>query len=244
MSSTQGSTASSSSAQTERAALIQAVVKTIIERQGETVQRIANETVDGIMQEKEDSIMEEVEERLRKQKRSPEPKLANEGNKDQYKHQKAILETIKDVERALEKNRVEEAKLHLEKGKKIVERRIKLIRLADREDWATVKEYVSDDLASDTEDEKVLAKAIKARQTKKEKLKKDRFKQTDGSYKSSGAARRLFSTRLTYRKFGRVKNTITCWGCGRIGHSQRQCYSTRDHNAGSNYNDTTYYSRM
>ena len=40
----------------------------------------------------------------------------------------------------------------LNNGKLLI-KRMKLIRLADRNTWATVQEYVSDDLASDTDDD-------------------------------------------------------------------------------------------
>ena len=49
---------------------------------------------------------------------------------------------------------------------------MKLIKIADRENWGTVKEYMSDNLASDTDDEKALAKAIKTAAAKREKRKK------------------------------------------------------------------------
>ena len=49
---------------------------------------------------------------------------------------------------------------------------MKLIRIAERDGWDTVREYMSDDVASGSEDEKSLTKAIKTAAAKKEKLKK------------------------------------------------------------------------
>lgn len=46
-------------------------------------------------------------------------------------------------------------KRSLEDGSELVVRRIKAIKLADKDElgWLTVTEYLSDDLASDTDDE-------------------------------------------------------------------------------------------
>ena len=46
-------------------------------------------------------------------------------------------------------------KRSLEEGAELVEKRIKAIKLADKSDygWATVSEYLSDELASDSDDE-------------------------------------------------------------------------------------------
>ena len=51
---------------------------------------------------------------------------------------------------------------------------MKLIRLADRITWATVQEYVSDDLASDTDDDKHIQKSIRAAAARKGKAKPPR----------------------------------------------------------------------
>ena len=114
------------------------------------------------------------------------------------------------------------AKTAIEAGKKLIKRRIKLIRLADREDWATVREYVSDDLASDSDDDKHIAKFIKLSAAKKEKLRKAKSRKFDGKRRGSrGRGGR-------YPRFsGRPRSTIVCYSCGSPGHSKWQCYSSR-----------------
>ena len=47
--------------------------------------------------------------------------------------------------------------------------RIKLIRLADKVNWQAVDEYVQDDLASASEDDKKISKAIKRAEVNKNK---------------------------------------------------------------------------
>jgi hypothetical protein len=56
---------------------------------------------------------------------------------------------------------VEKAKTLLEEGMKLVRERQKLIRMADRSEhgWATVDEYLEDELADDSDDEKRMQKA-------------------------------------------------------------------------------------
>ena len=117
-------------------------------------------------------------------------KLKYEGNQRQLDHENKVMEIWKKTEEALEKGLKQKAHDLIQEGKKITKQRIKLIRLADRESWAVVKAYESDDLASDTDDEKRIQKAIRTAKAKikpkkpyekpeekpKEKAKPDKFK--------------------------------------------------------------------
>ena len=73
---------------------------------------------------------------------------------------------------------VEKARNVLQEGEELIAQRQKLIRIADRSEhgWATVEEYVDDELADHSEDEKRLLKAdvraAKRLKTSKEKAKK------------------------------------------------------------------------
>ena len=73
---------------------------------------------------------------------------------------------------------VEKARKVLQEGEELIAQRQKLIRIADISDhgWATVEEYVDDELADNSEDEKRLFKAdvqtAKRLKTSKEKAKK------------------------------------------------------------------------
>ena len=59
------------------------------------------------------------------------------------------------------------------KGKLIIKKRRKLIRIADKnkDGWPVVQEYESDDLASDSEDEKNIRKAKAAAEKKQKEAK-------------------------------------------------------------------------
>ena len=70
-------------------------------------------------------------------------------------------------------------------GKLIIKKRQKLIKIADknRDGWLVVQEYESDDLASDSEDEKI--RKAKAAAEKKRKETKSNFGNTPKKFKSS-----------------------------------------------------------
>ena len=57
------------------------------------------------------------------------------------------MENLDGIEKSLERKDVDKVKEILAQGKILITKRIKLIKIADREDWGTVNEYVSDDLA-------------------------------------------------------------------------------------------------
>ena len=71
-------------------------------------------------------------------------------------------------------------------GKLIIEKRQKFIRIADknRDGWLVVQEYESDDLASDSEDEKKIRK-VKAAAEKKRKEAKSNSGNNSKKFKSS-----------------------------------------------------------
>ena len=78
---------------------------------------------------------------------------------------------------------IESTKEAMAHGNKAILKRIRLIRMADREDLATVNEYVNDDLASGSEDEKHLNKAIRSANAKCEKRRKHKLQKLQLSSK-------------------------------------------------------------
>ena len=93
--------------------------------------------------------------------------LKNTGNQQQYDHARECLATLETAEKHLSREEVTTATEVLNNGKVLIKKRMKLIRLADRNTWATVQEYVSDDLASDTDDDKHIQKSIRAAAARK-----------------------------------------------------------------------------
>ena len=62
---------------------------------------------------------------------------------------------------------LEQARIELEKGEEELCFRLKLIKIADRSDWGVVAEYLADELADDSDDEKRLFRARKERDAKR-----------------------------------------------------------------------------
>ena len=137
---------------TEKEEMIKSVVAAVMNKQEVIVRHIAKEACAAFTRATEGKIKTEIEERIRKKKKLSTPTLNKE-----------------DMERAVKEKDQDKAATSITEGKKLVLRRMKLIRLADREGWDTVIEYISDELVSDTEDKNHITKAIKASVALKEK---------------------------------------------------------------------------
>ncbi len=100
----------------------------------------------------------------------------SKGNQQQYEHQLKLIEHMDDAQRALEANKIAQAKAALQDGTKAAQSRCKLILLADKSEfgWSTVSEYLTDKLAENSEDEKRIQKAEKIAEKKANKRKKDK----------------------------------------------------------------------
>ncbi|KAK3737378.1 hypothetical protein QZH41_011513, partial [Actinostola sp. cb2023] len=93
-------------------------------------------------------------------------KIEKQVSQMKFKGNQCQFELNANVEGILDKIKEENACTNtpidkfITEGKKLIKKRQKLIRIADKakDDWRVVEEYVSDELASDTEDEKRLKK--------------------------------------------------------------------------------------
>ena len=107
---------------------------------------------------------------LKKIKLEKAPTFKKKGHERQYRHNEEVRLKLADTRTALEEHppAVEKAKTLLEEGEKLIVERQKHIKIADRSDngWATVEEYVEDELADNSDDEKRLSRAD-ARASKK-----------------------------------------------------------------------------
>ena len=67
-------------------------------------------------------------------------------------HSIKVLETFEDLSKLLEDLEIEGAKRKLAEGVQLVNKRINTTKMGDKSEygWATVAEYLSDELASDT----------------------------------------------------------------------------------------------
>ena len=145
--------------------------------------------------------------------------LKGKGNKNQLQFCQDVEVRMDSAVKQIESKEYQVAKEELQEGKKLIKKRIKLIHLADREDWSLVNEYMSDNMASDSEDEKRINRARRAANAKAEKRRKtrkqQRYKPKHRSYWPSSQGH-LYKSSRSY-------DSRQCWVCGRIGHFASQC---------------------
>ena len=81
--------------------------------------------------------------------------LKSKDNKAKFEHQQLVLDELTEAKDSLACAKYEEAKEAI-KGVSLLEKRIKVIKLADRSEFgrSTVKEYLLDELVPNSEDEK------------------------------------------------------------------------------------------
>ena len=208
---------------------IVAAVKKQLEKNNETMIKTLEEKTETRIQDAVKRALEvqETEEATRK-KAKKEPDFKSKGNKLRYEVNEEIKESNEKALKAIERKDYEPAKAALEAGMKIVDKQQKLIRIADREEagWEVVRHYLSDDLASNSEDEKAINRArkealvtIKKRKTKKKdsfrNAPPNQYKESDNRYKKWG------STSTQDR--GRATKRLCCYRCSKEGHLQYNC---------------------
>ena len=100
------------------------------------------------------------------------------GNEQQFKFNQTVIKKTHAALRALEGTNIAQAKEELAEGMALLQNRQKLIKLADKSEfgWATVQEYIDDELADDEADaskirkvEKRAGARVKSLQEKKRK---------------------------------------------------------------------------
>ena len=105
------------------------------------------------MESKLHSDSRQIEKKLKLSKPKPEINFKFKGNKMQYHFTIKLVEELENIKFLVSEGSVSRVKKKINKLVEEVQRRNKLIKLADRSPpgWATVQEYLSDDLASDSE---------------------------------------------------------------------------------------------
>ena len=138
--------------------IAKSVLGTINEKLRVNNQQILEE-VNGLLSENSSEIAERAAKRLR----SECPELTNPGNIDQFRHNNEVMHSIERAANAVIKGDGEASIRALNEGKKLISNRQKLVRLADREEkgWRFVREYVKDNIADDSDDEKQIRRARK-----------------------------------------------------------------------------------
>lgn len=155
-----------------------------------------------------------------------QPEFKNKGNKSQYEHQEDVLTRIRNIERLVIRDKKEQALDELKEMENAVEKRIKLIRIADKSEhgWNTVNEYLSDEVAEDTDDEKRIrrAEACASRKRKsKQQVYLERKKRTQPNLERAGQDNsRFFRPQYKPKSFNPGDR---CFQCGKQGHWKKFC---------------------
>ena len=216
----------------------------------DSMMKAVNESLDSKLTETTASWMSQVNEALadnsmdisekaaKKLKMSSD--LKNPGNVDQFDHNAEVLRCVEKAEAKLLKGEAHATYEQLSQAKKLINQRQKIVRLADREEdgWRFIKEYVSDKLADDSDDEKAISKARKAAAAKKKNdAQKKKLKNKSYSTPTTSTNRGFYSSATVSRNYGRqsyprpVPNTDfrrdrydrECFACGRRGHLLINC---------------------
>ncbi len=194
---------------------------------------------------------------LKKAKYDKPYAFKRKGNEEQAKFNAHIDESLAEVDDELAAASasttappaLDRAKEALKKGRSIIAERQKLIRLADRSEygWNVVDEYLADDLASGSDDEKRIEKAEKAAERKAGKRRKNK-RPTEPTASRAGGARAparfipqpqpvqgssasMGAAQVHYHAPGRQAAVLPgprgvigpCFSCGGYGHLRASC---------------------
>ncbi len=153
-----------------------------------------------------------------------------EGCKKQHRHNEEVKDKLEEAISSIDSGKIDKAKQLLEEGIQIIDKRQKVVKIADNYGWDTVQAYVSDDLASGSEDDKRLSKAIRQAQFNRRERDRKRRKQ-DSRARQNFRPSSSFTYTSNKPQSAAISNTTgstnrsyqTCWACGQIGHMQYQC---------------------
>ena len=140
------------------------LVKTSIEANNQTLIASMKELIqDSIVQIKRfnsESTDTQIKE-IKKLKYDDSYNFKNKACEDQFKFNMKVQDSIEEAKNSVTANDLQKARDALQKGETFLKQRQKHILLADKSEfgWATVKEYKSNDLADNSEDEKRIRRA-------------------------------------------------------------------------------------
>ena len=181
-----------------------------------------------VLMEYIDKKFEEHSESKRDRKAKKSAILKRDSNQQQYNSALDAYNEVDSAERALKRKDYSKAAKYIKNARKMLKKRLKYIKMADNSDygWKTVEEYMSDEVASDSADDRRIkraeAAAAKKVQKKREessnKRRRDYYPSSSGRY-SSDNNRQFF--RGGERK--RFKYDDRCYACGLTGHWRIRC---------------------
>ena len=179
------------------------------------VLKTANENTQQLLDEKL------PEQRSEKRSKLEKVTLYSKSNQQQMNFQQQVLDIFEKSDTMIERNKLKEAQNLIEKGKRLCYDRIKLIRIADRDGWATAMAYQSDDLASDSEDEKRIQKANRIAASRKRMRQKEYPSTSNSSNNTKNNPSPAEGPKQSQRRY--KMEDVICWKCGQKGHFFSSC---------------------
>ena len=132
------------------------------------------------------------------------------GIQQQLDHAVQVLDKFDEASDALKAKWYDKVKAALDSGIEVVSKRIKVIKMADKSDfgWSTVNEYLSDELASNSDDEKRMYRAER-RAERKTKERRRRLRPADRKESASFTSTAFSSrSRPSYTASGQPNRTV------------------------------------
>ena len=106
-----------------------------------SMESIKNDLKEELSTSRKRHLHEEVDDKIKKRiKESEVPTFKRKFNKEQFEYNAKVKQVFVDVENLLEEDNVEKAKEKVKEGMSILQKREKLISIADREDddWEVI----------------------------------------------------------------------------------------------------------
>ena len=129
--------------------------------------------------------------KVARKERVPDPDFRFAGNKKQYELNQDVVEKIDE---ALESVDADERSAKLNEGKNLLLKRNKHILLAEKYGWDTVACYTAEPLATDSDDEKRIRKAVK----ESKQLRDEKKRSATAKQKVKGGVPRQFTERRVF----------------------------------------------
>ncbi|KAK2556219.1 Ceramide synthase [Acropora cervicornis] len=129
--------------------------------------------------------------KVTRKQRAPDPEFRFSGNKQQYELNRDVMEKIDE---ALESLDADERSAKLKEGKDLLLQRNKHILLAEKYGWDTVACYTAEPLATDSDDEKRIRKAVK----ECKQLRDEKKRSATAKHKAKGGVPQQFTERRVF----------------------------------------------